>query len=268
MMADLLAAVVAGARRSAEERERVVPRNAFDAIIAARQPQGDVFRARLSAPGINVIAECKRRSPSRGVLRAEYDPVTIAAGYEKAGAAAISVLTEPTFFDGSLDHLERVRRDVRIPLLRKDFIVCDYQVHEAAGRGADAVLLIVSALDHVQLRALMRTARGLGLAVLTEVHDREELTRAIDAGADIIGVNSRNLRTLTVDPMVLAEVGAAIPRDAVAVAESGLKQASDIARFKAIGYRAFLIGERFMTDIVPGAALGALLAHAAVEVRS
>jgi indole-3-glycerol phosphate synthase len=267
MMADLLSAVVAGARRSAEERERIVPRRAFDTAVASRPPQGDLFRTRLAGPGINVIAECKRRSPSRGVLREEYDPVAIARGYEKAGAAAISVLTEPTFFDGSLDHLERVRQHVRIPLLRKDFIVCDYQLHEAAARGADAALLIVSALDHVQLRALMRTARSLGLAVLTEVHDREELTRAVDAGADIIGVNSRNLRTLTVDPMVLAEVGGAIPREAIGVAESGLKHASDIARFRTIGYRGFLIGERFMTDADPGAALGALIGQAAVEAR-
>ena len=148
---------------------------------------------------MNVIAECKRRSPSRGVLRADYDPVAIARGYAEAGAAAISVLTEPTFFDGSLDHLRAVRAAVAVPVLRKDFIVSEYQILEAKAAGADAVLLIVAALDPVELRALAGCAAGLGLDALVEVHDAGELRAAIDAGARIVGVNNRNLRTLEVD---------------------------------------------------------------------
>ncbi len=147
MMGDLLQAVVAAARRSAEEREKAAGWSAIDRAISGREPAGDRFRRSLEAPGIRVIAECKRRSPSRGVLRAKYHPVAIAASYERAGAAAISILTEPTFFDGSLDHLRDVVGAVSLPLLRKDFIVTEYQIAEAAAAGASAVLLIVAALD-------------------------------------------------------------------------------------------------------------------------
>jgi len=255
----LLGAVVAAARRAAEERERTTPRRALDGDIARRPPQGHVFRERLGRAGVNIIAECKRRSPSRGVLCADYDPVAIARAYEQAGAAAISVLTEPTFFDGSLDHLRHVREAVATPLLRKDFIVSAYQLAEAAACGADAALLIVSALDDRELRGLMASAKDLGLAVLVEVHDRPELTRAVDAGADIVGVNSRNLRTLSVDPQVLDDVGASIPTQVVGVAESGLKHPGELDRLHRVGYRAFLIGERFVTAADPGAALTDLL---------
>ena len=259
MIGDLLGAVVAASRRAAEERERLVPRRALEADMARRAPEGQLFRARLARPGVNVIAECKRRSPSRGVLRADYDPVAIARAYEQAGAAAISILTEPAFFDGSLDHLRRVRAAVRTPLLRKDFIVTEYQLAEAVACGADAALLIVSALNDHELRRLMTTAETLGLAALVEVHDRTELSRAVDAGADIIGVNSRNLRTLAVDPHVLDEVGPAIPAAVVGVAESGLKHSGELDRLRGAGYRAFLIGERFMTAADPGEALAGLL---------
>lgn len=262
MMGDLLEAVVAGARRSADERERRTSRAVLERAIS-RTPDGAGFRTSLSTPGVRVIAECKRRSPSRGVLRAAYDPVAIATAYAHAGAAAISVLTEPTFFDGSLDHLRRVRASVKTPLLRKDFVVTDYQVVEAAEAGADAVLLIVAALTPARLGALLGVARSHDLAVLVEVHDREELTRAVDAGADIIGVNSRNLRTLRVHPGILAELASEIPRDVVAVAESGLKHAKDLRTLGTLRYDAFLIGERFMADADPGAALAGLIADAA-----
>src|SRR4029453_11465797 len=147
----------------------------------------------------------------KGILRKEYDPASHARAYAEAGAAAISVLTEPTFFDGSLDHLRQVRAAVDLPLLRKDFIVTDYQLVEAAVAGADAALLIVGALDQHGLTALTARAKALGLAALVEVHDREELSRAVDAGAEIVGVNSRNLRTLAVDLTVLEQVIAAMP---------------------------------------------------------
>jgi indole-3-glycerol phosphate synthase len=269
MSSDLLNTVVAAARKSADEREARVNRAAMEREASKRQPNGAGFRASLAAPGIRIIAECKRRSPSRGVLRANYDPVAIARGYEANGAAAISVLTEPTFFDGDLDHLRRVRDAVSTPLLRKDFIVTDYQVIEAAAAGADAVLLIVAALDDASLVRLRELAATLGLAALVEVHDREELDRAIAAGADIIGVNSRNLRTLAVNTATLDELGTAIPapRSILAVAESGLKTADDLRRLADVRYDAFLIGERFMTVDDPGAAMGALRAAAEERAR-
>jgi indole-3-glycerol phosphate synthase len=208
---------------------------------------------------LNVIAECKRRSPSRGVLRADYDCVSIARGYEAAGAAAISVLTEPTFFDGSLAHLVAVRAAVKTPLLRKDFVVSEYQLFEARAAGADAALLIVGALTADELERLIARAAELQLDVLVEVHDAEELSIAIGAGAAIVGVNNRDLRTLTVDLDVSEELIARMPDGVLAVSESGIKSAEDIGRFTSLGYRAFLIGERFMTTVDPGAALQSFL---------
>jgi indole-3-glycerol phosphate synthase len=266
MSGDLLAAVVAAARRSADERARVVAPAALERQIAAARPAGEAFRAALRGPGVRIIAECKRRSPSRGVLRARYHPVAIAQSYAAAGAAAISVLTEPAFFDGSLEHLRAVRAAVRTPLLRKDFVVTDYQVMEAAACGADAVLLIVAALDAPVLARLIAVARTVGLAALVEVHDATEIDRASDAGADLIGVNSRNLRTLQVDRTVLDDLAPALPSGVVAVAESGLRTADDVRRLAARRYDAFLIGERFMAEPDPGAALASL--RAGVETHA
>jgi indole-3-glycerol phosphate synthase len=263
MMGDLLQAVVAAARRSAEEREKAAGWSAIERAIDGRSRGPREFRQSLEASGIRIIAECKRRSPSRGVLRANYHPVAIASAYERAGAAAISVLTEPTFFDGSLDHLRDVRGAVSLPLLRKDFVVTTYQVAEAAAAGANAVLLIVAALEPAALTQLMQAAGRYGLDALVEVHDLDELTQALDAGADIIGVNSRNLRTLEVHQHVLDQLAPKMPDAAVAVAESGLKTVADLARLSAAGYDAFLIGERFMVESDPGAALAGLLQHAA-----
>jgi indole-3-glycerol phosphate synthase len=209
--------------------------------------------------GCNVIAECKRRSPSKGILRADYDPVAIARAYEEAGAVAISVLTEPTFFDGSLEHLVAARSAVGVPLLRKDFIVSEYQLLEAKAAGADAVLLIVAALRPVELKVLHDHARRYGLDALVEVHDATELAIAIDAGARIIGVNNRNLRTLEVDVHASEELIACMPPEVAAISESGLKTAADLERLRQLGYRAFLIGERFMTAAEPGEALKGLL---------
>jgi indole-3-glycerol phosphate synthase len=259
--ADLLATIVAGTRRIVEVREQQEPRAAIEARAAAVPSSTGRFYGALAAiDGINIIAECKRRSPSRGVLRADYDPAAIARGYADAGAAAISVLTEPTFFDGSLEHLGAVRQAVEIPLLRKDFIVSEYQLLEAKAAGADAVLLIVAALRPVELKLLHDHAVALGLDALVEVHDATELAIGLDAGAKIVGVNNRNLRTLEVDVHASDALIAAIPSDVVAVSESGLKTADDLQRLRQLGYRAFLIGERFMTSGDPGAALRALLA--------
>lgn len=227
----------------------------------ARTPNGAAFAARLGrADAVNIIAECKRRSPSRGVLRSAYDPVAIATAYERGGAAAISILTEPGFFDGALDHLIAVRNAVKIPLLRKDFMVHEYQLLEARAAGADAILLIVAALNDADLRRLADGAQALGLAALVEVHDLTECDRALNAGASIIGVNNRNLRTLQVDLEASHVIAARIPRDVIGVSESGLKTPADLQTMKALGYRAFLMGERFMVDPDPGAALAGLMA--------
>ena len=265
MNSNLLDAVVAGARRSAGIREQAVARDRFQEAWTGRQPRGDRFEAALRQPGIRVIAECKRRSPAKGVLRAAYDPVAVARSYEAAGAAAISVLTEPTFFDGSLQHLTAVRSAVELPVLCKDFLTTEFQLLEARAAGADAVLLIVAALDQPVLMRLIAQARALGLAALVEIHDRDELSRALDAGAQMVGVNSRNLRTLEVSAAVFDDLASSLPQEVIAVAESGLKSGDDVRRLRAVRYDAFLIGERFMTAADPGSALAALLETAAVR---
>jgi indole-3-glycerol phosphate synthase len=261
--ADLLATIVAATRRIVEVRQAREPIDTLKAncaITSVGRPARR-FEAAVGRPDrLNVIAECKRRSPSRGVLRADYDAVSIARGYAGAGAAAISILTEPTFFDGALEHLQAVRNAVDVPLLRKDFIVSEYQLLEAKAAGADAVLLIVAALSQKELSRLAEQAAALGLDVLVEVHEADEVSRAIDAGARIIGVNNRNLRTLAVDVRRSETLITRIPRDVIAVTESGLRTGEDLLRLRQLGYRAFLIGERFMIEPDPGAALGALLA--------
>ena len=259
-MTDLLAAIVAGTRRSVEVREAQTPPAALAERAAAAPSRQGHFVAAVSGTGtINVIAECKRRSPSKGILRADYDPAAIAAAYAKAGAAAISVLTEPTFFDGSLEHLAAVRAVVDVPVLRKDFVVSEYQLLEAKAAGADAVLLITAALRPVELKVLHDHATRMGLDVLVEIHDAKELSIALDAGARIVGVNNRNLRTLEVDVHASDELIAKMPEEVVAVSESGLRTAADLLRLRSLGYRAFLIGERFMTAAEPGLALKGLL---------
>jgi indole-3-glycerol phosphate synthase len=259
--ADLLATIVAATGRIVAVREAREPAADLAARAARVAARPGRFLSALARPGrVNVIAECKRRSPSRGVLRVGYDAVAIARDYEAAGAAAISVLTEPTFFDGSLADLAAVRAAVDVPILRKDFIISEYQLLEARAAGADAVLLIVAALAPDALRRLLTKAGTLGLDVLVEVHDGRELQAAIDAGAAVIGVNNRNLRTLAVDVHASEDLIARMPPGVVAVSESGLKSRADLDRLGRLGYRAFLIGEHFMADPDPGTALRDLLA--------
>ena len=257
---DLLKTIVAATQRIVSVRREREPLAALERRAAAAMPDGARFERELGMAGrFNVIAECKRRSPSKGVLAASYDPVKIATAYELGGAAAISVLTEPTFFDGALEHLAAVRQAVRLPIIRKDFIVDDYQLFEARVIGADAILLIVAALDQAELVRLQQRAWDLGLAALVEVHDEAELARAADAGARLIGVNNRNLRTLQVDVDGSFRLAARLPKDAVGISESGLKSRAELESLAAAGYRAFLIGERFMTDPDPAGALRALI---------
>jgi indole-3-glycerol phosphate synthase len=261
--ADLLAAIVAATRRIVEVRAAGLSMAEVERRAAAVEPRKQAFSAALTrSDRFNVIAECKRRSPSRGVLRTDYDPGAIARAYDAGGAAAISVLTEPTFFDGHLEHLTAVRGATSLPVLRKDFIVDRYQVLEARAAGADAVLLIVAALPAAALKALHGSAIDAGLEVLVEVHELSEIPVAVDAGARIIGVNNRNLRTLAVNTEASDRAVDFLPDDMIAVAESGLKTGSDLRRLRSSGYDAFLIGERFMTADDPGRALGELLKDA------
>ncbi|MGE5245476.1 MAG: indole-3-glycerol phosphate synthase TrpC [Betaproteobacteria bacterium] len=273
--ADLLAAIVAATRRVVEVRASREPLSSVARRAEARPARAGRLRHALGrADRVNVIAECKRRSPSRGVLRTDYDPAAIATGYAQAGAAAISVLTEPTFFDGSLEHLASVRAAVDVPLLRKDFILSEYQLFEARAAGADAVLLIVAALvdrragqvgrpgdEHGPqlLRRLIVRAADLGLDPLVEVHDEEEAAIAVDAGAGIVGVNNRNLRTLAVDVAASERVVGRLPAGVIAVSESGLRSRADLERLGRLGFKAFLVGEQLMTAGDPAAELRALV---------
>ena len=263
---DLLAAIVAATRKTVAVRSAQLPIAELDHRAAGVQTTPGRFAAALSRPQrLNVIAECKRRSPSRGVIRADYDPASIAAGYERSGAAAISVLTEPAFFDGHLDHLKAVRAACDLPVLRKDFIVDRYQIVEARAAGADAILLIVAALTPPALASLHRAAADAGLDALVEIHDLLELPIALDAGSSIIGVNNRNLRTLSVNTEISRRAVELIPDDVIAVAESGLTSATGLSALSNAGYDAFLIGERLMAASDPGQALADLMKGAGRE---
>ncbi len=223
-----------------------------------RADRCEFLAAELDA-GLRVIAELKHASPSAGVLRADYQPAAIARGYEAAGAAALSVLTEEDFFRGSLEHIRLVRQASALPILRKDFIFDEYQVFESAAAGADAILLIVAALEDDALQKLLALAKSLNLAALVEIHTEEEARRAVDAGGVIIGVNNRNLKTLAVDLEISFRLRALIPPQCIAVSESGIKTAADLSRLHNAGYHAVLIGERLMTQPDPGKELADLL---------
>ena len=260
---DLLAAIVAATRRMVDVRAAQVSLAELDRRAAAVTPRPGRFKAALTrSDRLNIIAECKRRSPSRGVLKADYDPAAIASGYERAGAAAISVITEPAFFDGHLDHLAAARAVTDLPILRKDFVVDPYQILEARAAGADAILLIVAALTQPALEELYEAATQAGLDVLVEIHDLSELPIALDAGASIIGVNNRNLRTLAVNTEVSRQAVALIPDEAIAVAESGLNTGADLRGLANAGYDAFLMGERFMAAPDPAHALAGVMKDA------
>jgi indole-3-glycerol phosphate synthase len=227
---------------------------------AAHTPRG--FGASLRAVSANepaVIAEIKKASPSKGLIRSDFHPAKLAVGFERAGAAALSILTDEVFFQGSIRDLEAASNVASIPCIRKDFILDPFQILEARAAGADAILLIVSAHTDDSLRDLHAEAVTLGLDVLCEAHDREEIQRATDLGFDLIGVNSRDLRTFTVRTDSLLELAAWLPATALWVAESGIRTAEDIARLQGVGYGAFLIGEALMRQPDPGAALALLL---------
>jgi indole-3-glycerol phosphate synthase len=217
-----------------------------------------------SQKGVAVIAELKKASPSKGLIRGSFHPASLGLDLVRGGATALSVLTEEQHFLGSLDYLLEVSAAVEVPLLRKDFIVDEYQLLEARAYCADAVLLIVAALNELELRQLRKSAGALGLDVLCEVHDEQELQTALDAECEIIGVNNRNLRTFEVDLNTSLNLAAKIPADCLRVAESGMNSPDDIAVLRRVGYHAFLIGESLMRADHPGQALSELIEQSTV----
>jgi indole-3-glycerol phosphate synthase len=232
----------------------------LDRKASAHTPRGFTRTLQDAAKtGPAIIAEIKKASPSKGLIRSDFYPATLARAFESAGAAALSVLTDEEFFQGSLDYLEQASNVVHIPCLRKDFILDPFQILEARASGADAILLIVSAHTDASLSDLRDEAHSLGLDVLCETHDRSEMDRAIALGFDLIGVNSRDLRTFSVHPEILMELAQAMPKNIVMVAESGIRTAEDIARLRDAGYSAFLVGEALMRQPDPAAALALLL---------
>jgi indole-3-glycerol phosphate synthase len=242
MRETMLNEILCWKRRELADRKRAEPLEAVKARAAGAPPSRDLAAA-LRAPGVSLIAEVKRASPSRGLLRPDLDPAALARQYQAGGAAAISVLTDERYFGGTLEHLRAVRQDVDLPVLRKDFVLEAYQVYEARAAGADAVLLIVAALDDEDLRSLAHLAHDLGMAALVEVHDEGELERALRIEPRIVGVNNRDLRTFCVDLETTARLRPYVPADIALVAESGVRQRADVVRLADIGADAMLVGE-------------------------
>lgn len=241
-MPTVLEEIIAGVREDLAGREAATPLAAVRRRAEQAAPALDA-EAALRRPGLSLIAEVKRASPSKGELASIDDPAALAADYEAGGATAISVLTEQRRFAGSLADLDAVRAAVRIPVLRKDFMVTDYQIWEARAHGADIILLIVAALEQDDLVRMQALARSLGMTALVEVHDEAETARAVEAGATVIGVNARNLKTLDVDPATFARLAPLVPAACVRVAESGIQGPQDAAAYAAQGADAVLVGE-------------------------
>jgi len=252
--------ILANTRAEVAARKAAASFAELERSAAARTPRG--FTARLQSvatTGPAIIAEIKKASPSRGLIRADFDPAMLARSLEEAGAAALSVLTDERFFQGSLANLELASQNTHIACLRKDFMLDSFQVLEARAYGADAILLIVAALSDEELRVLGDEARAHSLDVLCETHNRAEMDRALALGFTLIGVNSRDLRSFTMHPELLPELAAHAPAGVTLVAESGLSSPEEIARLCAAGYSAFLIGESLMRQPDPGEALAQLL---------
>ncbi|HQU72306.1 MAG: indole-3-glycerol phosphate synthase TrpC [Calditrichaeota bacterium] len=258
-----------------------MPANILDRILAVKQQEIADLKSRHSASELNermlgqapvrslssalrsseapgIIAEIKKASPSEGIIRPDFDPETIAAGYRANGAAALSILTDGQFFQGRLPYLEAVRPQIDLPLLRKDFIIDPLQIMESRAAGADAILLIVAALAQTQLKDLLETSRSVGLEALVEVHDLPEMVRALDAGATLIGVNNRDLKTFRTDLATTETLAGSLSREHTLVAESGIKSGEDAARMVRAGAQGILVGTHLMRGADPGLALKAL----------
>ena len=265
-MADILGRILAV---KAEELARAKSAKPFSALRSEAQRAGDprdfigALRSRMAAGKPAVIAEIKKASPSRGVLRAAYDPAAIAASYERHGAACLSVLTDERFFQGALGHMEQARAACKLPVLRKDFTMDPYQVFEARAAGADCILLIAAALEDARMQELEAAAGEAGLAVLVEVHDAGELDRALKLKTPLLGINNRNLRTFETRLETTLELAVRVPQGRIVVTESGILTRDDVQRLRAGRIGCFLVGEAFMRAADPGVELGRLFAEAA-----
>ncbi|MHB0913323.1 MAG: indole-3-glycerol phosphate synthase TrpC [Armatimonadota bacterium] len=242
----ILDKILADKKVEVAERKTRVPEIRIDA------PPPRDFAGALRGPGMRIIAEVKKASPSKGLIRPDFDPVAIARAYEGAGAHAVSVLTDEKYFQGSLDYLKAIRWAVDLPLLRKDFIIDPYQIREARASGADAVLLIVAALSAEELSEFRALAEGLGMAALVEVHTGEEIETAIACGAEVIGINNRNLQTFETSLSTTVELAARVPKDKILVSESGIFTRSDVEMLAGVGVSAILVGESLMRQPDPG----------------
>lgn len=255
---DVLVRIIRDRRKDVAAAKRSVAVNELYSQIEQRVEYRSLATALLRSPEPRIIAEVKKASPSAGLLRPSFDPAALAQSYVSGGAAAISVLTEPNYFQGSQADLRAVRRCVSVPVLRKDFMVDVYQLMEAAAWGADVILLIVAALTPEHCELLYKESRELGLEAIVEVHTAEELKVALACEEAIIGVNSRNLKTLTTDLAVAYDLAKLMPKDRICIAESGIRSREDILGLQAAGYKGFLIGESLLRETAPGKALKAL----------
>jgi len=257
-VSDILERILAVKRAEVARAQRARPLSNVRAQAAAASSPRDfvgALRAKIAAGGPAVIAEIKRASPSKGVLRAQFDPEAIARSYAKHGAACLSVLTDAQFFQGAPEHLVVAREASGLPVLRKDFVIDEYQVYESRALGADCILLIVAALDSARMRALEAAAQALGMAVLVEVHDAAELETALALATPLIGINNRNLRTFETRLETTLDLLDRVPGDRQVVTESGILAPSDVARMRASDVQVFLVGEAFMRAAEPGMAL-------------
>ena len=264
MPGNVLTEIVRARRRRVQQLKRSRPLSEEQALARRGEPgmgPRSLYHALKRTGPVSCIAEMKKASPSRGLLRDPFEPIEIAVDYESHGAAAVSVLTEENYFLGSMNDLESVRRTISRPVLRKDFILDPYQIYESSAGCADAVLLIAAILTPRRLLKLKQVADRLGLEVLVEVHDRQELTLALDAGARLIGVNNRDLKTLEVNLNTSLELAPHIPESILSVSESGIKAPGDIRQLLEAGYDAFLIGESLMKSAQPGRTLRELMIH-------
>jgi len=255
----ILNRIIEKTKTTLSARKHTIPLDRLVEQACQQEPARD-FAGALSRPGqINIIAEVKKASPSKGVIRADFDPVGIARCYEENGAAAISVLTEEHFFQGHLDFLAAIRQAVNLPLLRKDFIIDPYQVYEARAAGADAVLLIAAVLETLELQTLLQLVQDLGMQALVEVHTEAELIEVLKVNPSIIGINNRNLENFITDIETTAHLRSLVPGNVITVSESGIHTPDDIRRLRSCGVDAFLIGESFMRESDPGLKLSQLL---------
>lgn len=262
-MSDILERILATKRAEVERARKLRPAAEVERVAASRGDLRDfvgAIRSRIARGAPAVIAEVKKASPSKGVLRGDFDPASIGASYARHGAACLSVLTDAEYFQGAPGHLAAARAASGLPVLRKDFVIDPYQVHEARALGADAILLIVAALSDAQLAEFEAAATALGLAVLVEVHDAAELERGLALSTPLVGVNNRNLRTFETSLATTLELLPRIPQDRIVVTESGILAPADVARMRAAGVNAFLVGEAFMRAPDPGAELARLFA--------